>query len=856
MRSHAKASTQRQAAGPGASFSGPPGLFAFALIGALVLAALTASAASAALPTISTTTVLAVTAKAAVLEADINPEGEASSYHFEYGLADCSANPCTNVPAAPAGIGAGTSAVRVAKEISGLTPQTTYHFRVLATNASGTTAGADAVFKTYEVFTPDTSCANQAFRTGPAAALPDCRGYEMVSPVDKNGGEIATEPDAGNTRTAYTQTAVDGDKITYSSSTAFGGQASSKYSNQYIASRGADGWSTEGINAPQGLTIFDPIFSPFVELQSFYQAFSDDLSSAWLKDFDKQPLTADGLENYMNFYRRDNGDGSFEALTVNQPSTAFNNIFGEVLEPAEIQGVSKDGEHAVFAARVAMTPDAAATTKRQLYDYSGGELHLVSVLPGGEPAATEDSNVGTYFSAFSALWRASAWHNAVSEDGSRIFWTLHDSSREQGQIYVRIDGARTVPVSAGPGQWWTATPDGSKALFSEGALDTGEASLEVFDVDSETTTTIAGEVYGVAGASDDLSHIYFASKEVLDAGAIAGERNLYLRHGGVTSFIATISEDDARLGAVTPQPFYHSSRVTPDGHGIAFQSTRSLTGYDNTDALGGKADLEAYVYDADSDRLSCVSCNPSGARPLGQPLRGAFTVFDALEQGTGRWAAAWLTTEEEGLYTSHTLSDDGSHVFFNAFDALLPQDTNGQQDVYEWEAQGSGDCARSDGCLSLISTGQSPAKSEFVDANPSGQNVFFETESSIDPRDPGLIDIYDARIGGGFPTQSQPTPCVGDACQSPPPPPNDPTPASAGFKGAGDLKPRHDCSSAAKRAAKLTRTTKQMRSEAGQAASTAQAKRLRLSAERLEHKAKGLGKSAARCRRSNRRAGR
>ncbi len=883
MRSHAKASTagstKRQANRLGRFFRGAAATRGTSSdakgIGAPKAAALTlpvvflvavfslalgVGSAAAAAPTIPTTTVSAVTAKAAVLEADINPEGEASAYRFEYGLADCAANPCTSVPVAPAGIGAGTSAVRVAKEISGLAPGTTYHFRAVATNASGTTAGPDTVFKTYEVFTPDTSCANQAFRTA-AAALPDCRGYEMVSPVDKGGGEIRTGPQVGAFRTAYTQASVDGDRITYTSITSFGDEPAGHYSNQYLATRGADGWTTHGISAPQDTTIFDPEFSPFIELYPYFQYFNEDLSSGWLEDFNEVPLMPDAQAGYMNFYRHDNTDGSLETITVNPPLAPTNSTFGSgVLEIAEIQGVSHDGSHTVFTARAKMTPDASGVGNRQLYDFSGGQLHLVSVMPGGA-ASTADTNVlGSIHASFYGNGQSSTHHNAVSADGSRIFWTAGGDSFGRGPIYVRINGATTVPVSAGEADWWNASTDGSEALYSEGNPSIGEASLKEFDVDSETTTTIAGGVYGVAGASEDLSYIYFASQQALDAGASAGEPNLYVYHDGAASFIATLSTSDVGQGnggtsVVHAEPVHHASRVTPDGRHIAFQTSRSLTGYDNTDALSGKADVEVYAYDAGSEQLTCASCNPSGARPMGKALSVPFPIhYKPLDPEQG--AAAWLTTEEVGLYSSHVLSDDGNRLFFNSFDALLPGDTNGVQDVYEWEAQGSGDCAEPGGCLSLISTGQSPDESEFTDADPSGKNVFFATESSIDPEDPGGIDIYDARIGGGFPTPTQPTPCIGDACQSPPAPPNDPTPASAGFRGAGDPKPRHDCASAAKRAAKLSRAAKQLRSEAGQSASAAQAKRLRRSAERLERKAKGLGKSAARCRRSNRGAGR
>ena len=46
-------------------------------------------------------------------------------------------------------------------------------------------------------------------------------------------------------------------------------------------------------------------------------------------------------------------------------------------------------------------------------------------------------------------------------------------------------------------------------------------------------------------------------------------------------------------------------------------------------------------------------------------------------------------------------------------------------------------------------------------------------------------DIYDARVGGGFPVV-EPSECLSDACLSVPVAPNDPTPASSSFKGPGN----------------------------------------------------------------------
>ena len=97
------------------------------------------------------------------------------------------------------------------------------------------------------------------------------------------------------------------------------------------------------------------------------------------------------------------------------------------------------------------------------------------------------------------------------------------------------------------------------------------------------------------------------------------------------------------------------------------------------------------------------------------------------------------------MLAQRVMSDDGSRVFFNAYDALVPGDTNGTQDVYQWELPGTGDCTTANpsyseqngGCVSLISSGQSPQVSEFIDASADGKDVFFTTGSSLLAPGPG-----------------------------------------------------------------------------------------------------------------------
>ncbi len=317
--------------------------------------------------------------------------------------------------------------------------------------------------------------------------------------------------------------------------------------------------------------------------------------------------------------------------------------------------------------------------------------------------------------------------------------------------------ACTLPVSPAAGaRFWAASPDGSQALFgrSEGETE----SLHSFQAASGASAQIASGVLGVLGQSSDLSHVYFLSEAQIGGKGQVGKPNLYLYEaggGGSTSFIATLSEADAaggpgQLSPVNPRPSLHTARVTPDGENLAFASNsaalaQAVAGYDNTDQGSGEPDTEIYRYNATSEELLCVSCNRTGARPIGRAVGG-------------QWVASLLPTWATSLYGGRPLSADGSRLFFEAYGPLALQDTNGKADVYQWELAGEGDCeegkvpfsAQNGGCVTLISSGQAPEDSQFLDADPSGDNAFLATGESLLEADPGEADLYDARVLGGF----------------------------------------------------------------------------------------------------------
>ncbi|HEY5815533.1 MAG TPA: hypothetical protein VIS95_04245 [Solirubrobacterales bacterium] len=791
-------------------------------------------------PTISKQFATAVGTDNASIRATINPQFWADTrYYVEYGTGECSKGGCDKTKPAPPGAFLTSQVTQQplktdALFLAGLLPDTTYHFRFVAESTGGGPVfgvdpdgigpeepdaenGLEGTFKTHP--DPDSgsdACPNASFRTGASSRLPDCRAYEMVSPVDKENGDIIVLDRGGtiHARMALNQSSVDGERLTYSSYRAFGDAQTAPFTSTYLATRDSEtGWASHGISPPRGKLIWEIVAAGDVQ----YRAFSDDLCDSWLVHEADNVLDPGAPAGFANVYRRDNcgaGEGDYDALIpVAPPETTPAKFI------PEFQGVSPDGSRALFRVRDQMTEDAApctvpgetVTCKHQLFEaLPDGSIRFVCVLPGGEPAPNGCS-AGTATGANQHDGRSHTVAHAISADGSRIFWS--DVPEGLGRIYVRLEGQVTLPVSeageelsglTGVGsQYWTAAEDGSVAIFTAGQIDQlggGNADLYEFRVAENETTKIAGKVYGLLGASADAKRIYLVSGEAHDAGAIANEPNLYLYEageGGGFTFIGTLSDADAIAGdsiaysPVTPKPKNHVAQVTEDGLRVAFMSTAPLTGYDNSGVENGEPHAEVFLYDAVDEELRCVSCNPTGALPSGRDIGGGEVPL---------FAAAQIPITQTQIYpVARLLSENGRRLYFESFEALEPADTNGRADVYQWEALGEGPpqatCTdgspsfneQAGGCVDLISSGTSEEDSSLVDVSADGNDVFIATAASLLSQDPDLVDIYDARVGGGFPSPSSPPPfCEGEACQAPPPPPADVVPGSSTYEGPGN----------------------------------------------------------------------
>ena len=735
-------------------------------------------------PSVDSESVSAVGNSSATLGAQINPHGSETHYVFQY-ITDAAyqANEpaerfagAGESPLGGASLGSGQSPLSAGVSLVGLQPDTTYHYRAVATShcnpedeeetCEGT--GGDQTFHTFPVEPP---------------RLPDARAYELVSPAQKNGGEvIPIDPASGSCSeckpASFTpaggfpmQSAPGGEAVVYEGFPfSFSGGAA--IFSQYISRRTESGWQTTNLS-PELLGYGNG---------AGYKAFDAGLTQGLIYQF-VPSLTPDAPSEYANLYTQPTAPPS--ALTPLLVAEPPNRLPGHLA--LTYAGASADLSQLFFEANDALTgetpfaPEAVDGGEKEnnLYEWKGGQLQLVNVLPGNAETAPGAEFASGIQLASNPNSPAPDFSHAISEDGSRVFW-----SDGAGQVYVREDGEATMQIPDS-GRFLTASADGSKVLLSNGHL---------YDLETEETTDLSagkGGFEGILGQSEDLSRIYFVDTAVLsgeeenDHGAKAqvGEDNLYAWQEGAVAFIATLAPGDVQTlyigtGDWTASPAGRTAEASPDGGYLAFMSRAKLTGYDNRLATGeciasrGPECPEVFLYDSAAGKLICASCNPSGTRPLGMSKLGVIQgAHDPLPQ-------------------PRYLTDQG-RLYFDSQDSLTPFDTNdGVEDVYQYEPQGVGSCKREGGCVSLISAGHEPIDSNFFAADPEGKSVFFTSRDQLVLKDRDeLIDLYVAREDGGIPaeTETARSECQGETCQPAAVLPNDPTPSSSSFQGAGNV---------------------------------------------------------------------
>jgi hypothetical protein len=650
----------------------------------------------------------------------------------------------------------------------------------------------------------------------PASALtsPE-RHYEMVSPVYK-GGYGATGIEA---------VAPTGEAVAFFSPGAFAGAPQGPLFIGYVARRGATGWSTVPVMPPASILPYvatEDVSSTLDSVVVFGKPGPNIEAATQVgpeEEFLEHIVSApDTQSNWMlagSPFRSLEGSLNGEALLASYKGGSADLCY--LLVTNSRQPLTVEAEEAVKTQEVYVLDRGC----------NGGQpsLHLLGLNNAGKvisPFCSTDAGLELY-----DLGRSSEF-NAVAAGGRAIFFTTNVEKKDVcgntatgiHQLFVRLGGSRTVEVSrpllpaceevpcAGAKERMSsdfigASEDGSRVFFATSqplvAEDTdtasdlymasfgcsaGEVKCDVTKREVKSLVAVshdsnlgeAGEFQGVVRIAPDGSRVYFVARGVLSEGPnaegrspVVGADNLYVYDAASkrTVFVAALCSgaglsgtvSDIRCGGKGSDVSLWSNSgdaqtAGSDGRFLVFSSYGRLTG-DDTDTA-----QDVYRYDAESGLLVRVSAGEDGYEANGNS-DGEKEVSGNSSITPGNWGGEVRLQYEMG---TRAVSEDGSRVVFESAVPLSPDAVNGLANVYEWHEGPAGE-----GSVSLISSGSGTQPVEKAVISPGGNDVFFITSQSLVSQDVDEApDIYDARIGAGFPQAPAPAQaCSGDACQGP-----------------------------------------------------------------------------------------
>lgn len=669
----------------------------------------------------------------AELRAQIEPNGADTSYVFEYTTQQSyEEKGFEGALVAGEGLIAGSEQeAQVFAPVAGLLPGAEYRFRVVAENEKGAAEG-EGSFTTYSDAPISDECSNQALRTVFSAGLPDCRAYELVTLPDPNGRFPRGVAFVGDRFPTF-EVSPQGAAVSFVTE---GGSlpgtegAGPLNGDLYRSTRGAGGWSTVSAG-PSGAESTSPSQGSTSAEQGY---------AFWTATQEGSAVIEGEGTHYVHY-----PDGHSELVgrgSLGSDPRAVGKL------------ITEDPTHIVFQTEgingkqpIQLEPEASPTGTTAVYDRTidpvtgAEETHVVSLLPEDETPGSGASYVG------------------ASADGEGIAFSIGN------KLYLRVGNAITYEIGEDVDFAGIST-GGERIFYVEGG------DLFAFDATSEEVVafTEVGNAVVVNVAPDGTRAYFVSTTAIAESGdspngttAKAGQQNLYLSEEGQISFVATLTERDVEgelrpdgqadgLGLwiqalITREIAHDPSRLNPEGSVLLFQSRANLDGYDPEGAP------QVYRYDSVANRLHCISCIPTKeATTAGASLQSVAPTQDSAEP----FSAFGLVPN---------LRADGHRAFFESTEALVSGDTDEVQDVYEWEEEGVGSCARAGGCVYLISSGQSAADNYLYGISESGDDVFFTTSDILIAGDDETLSIYDARVGGGFAQGGGSEVCEGEGCR-------------------------------------------------------------------------------------------
>ena len=732
--------------------------------------------------------------------------------------------------------------------------------------ATGETDGLNCPFETVS---------SPGFR----AYLPQCRAYEMVTPVYQGGSSI----DGG---LGVENISPDGEQVLVESLAGFAGTESLEQTNgisgsQYKLSRTSTGWAAEALDPPASL----------FPRRAFVFA-SADLSRLLFEvvppDGSQEFRPPAGYHGQYLAVRVGANDGS-PHYTVLGPMLAP----GHECEPcanghleAVVEGASGDLTHVFIVVRAyhkQLWPgDQTVEGSQSVYEYQlaeGAEPVLVGVRNGARLTGSPHVNDGAQLES-----ECGTAFEGTSESGESVFFmALHVDGCEAAQppvnqLYVRVAGSRTVDLSEPSHEecaacdtsmpqnatFQGASEDGSQVFFTTEQKLLPEAkgnSMYEYDLsapEGERVSLLATHVATVAAISPDGSHVYFTSAADLAsepnangefASEVPGEK-LYLRATREATeqpaFVAGEPDAAERSGAYEPE-------TTSDGEFLVFASSRDLRGTNDTSTAP-----ELFEYDASTDAIQRVSV---GEKAAGEVWCGETQSFDAGYNCDGNISSEGdeptlapapyskqngdagfignITAPAEATQRK-SVAENGTVVFRSPL-ALTQDSVSGRE--YEPNKSTENVYEYYNGQVYLISPADEvaplgPAVNPRLDGiDESGEDVFFFTTDSLVPQDSDTEgSVYDARRDGGFPGLSVAAGCGAEACQGAvAQAPTFTAPLSASDVGAGDLAPALQSAGAGEPKA---RSAAQVRAEKLGIALKACRKAARQRRGRCEHRAR------------------
>jgi DNA-binding beta-propeller fold protein YncE len=783
---------------------------------------------------------------------------EGAHYHFEYGACttagECPTSPYgTNVPVPDATVAAGAGDVVVSQHIEGLTAGATYHFRIAVEDGDGlATPQREGTF----VFEPALAACGMS-RPALDDVLADCRAYELVTPPDKNGGLIDNGVFLNPPVLARDGSRVLGSTLQCFHAPPSCVGIRQAEGSTYSFGRTEAGWAAESLappasvgstmlaeNADTGSVLYavapsatapeefdvrepdgalrpigpiaEPPISGVAEVYTYGPVVTSDLSRVvYQSGTNLWPSLEGGAHGLQTYEYAGAGQSQPVLVGVTGPAgsksliSACGTFRGAGQSPrSHYNTLAADGRTVWFTAAACPGGGTGANvgvkvSADALYERVEQEHGMETVLASGS-APEPDCDA-----ACQAQPPGDAAYQGAASDGSRVFFT------DTRQLTDNASEDRHAGDSATSGCDQTASTSSGCNLYEFVCPNHCEHISErrLVDVSAGDSSGLGPRVQDVLAIPPDGSDVYFIARGVLterankgDQEPVPGGDNLYVYREGHTSFIATLSSSDS------PEWLEDSgigvANVTSDGRFLVFTSHRGLT----PDATSGEGPAQVYRYDAETEQLARVSVGDQGFNDNGNASVADARIVEADDE--------FITGDGPG-HSDPTMSENGAFVFFESPTGLTPGALNDQhvtgnpavlaENVYEWAADGSRlsenapVCAQPGGCVSLISDGRdlnegsaqhfNTSAVELLGTDETGSNVFFWTADQLVGQDTdSQVDLYDARVNGGFTEPTPPPECepgetlANGACRgtgSTPPPPT--TLASAVFTGAGNL---------------------------------------------------------------------